>query len=60
MKYRSDDITKTCFALQPFGYHVSVEHDENIHSPNLVGISSWGLEIWPLEYLISPVEISVN
>ena len=33
---------------------------KNIHSPNLVGISSWGPEIWPLEYLISPNEITVN
>ena len=33
---------------------------KNIHSPNLVGIGSWGPEIWPHEYLISPIEISVN
>ena len=31
---------------------------KNIHSPNWVGIGSWGLEIWPHEYLISPIEIS--
>ena len=31
-----------------------------IHSPNLVGIGSWGPEIWPHEYLISSIEISVN
>ena len=30
---------------------------KNIHSPNLVGISSLGPEIWPHEYLISPIEI---
>ena len=33
---------------------------KNIHSPNLVGIGSWGPEIWPHEYLICPIEISVN
>ena len=33
---------------------------KNIHSPNLVVISSWVAEIWPREYLISSVEISVN
>ena len=33
---------------------------KNIHSPNLVGIGSWGPEIWPHEYLISPIEVSVN
>ena len=33
---------------------------ENIHSPNWMGIGSWGPEIWPHEYLISPIEISVN
>ena len=32
----------------------------HIHSPNLVGIGSWGPEIWPHEYLISRIEISVN
>ena len=33
---------------------------KNIHSPNLVGIGSWWPEIWPHEYLISPIEIIVN
>ena len=33
---------------------------KNIHSPNWVGIGSWGPEIWPHEYLISPTEINVN
>ena len=33
---------------------------KNIHSPNLVGIASWGPKIWLHEYLISPIEISVN
>ena len=51
---------KTFFAFQRFEYHVSMEHDENVHSPNLVGIGSWGPEIWLHEYLISPIEISVN
>ena len=27
---------------------------KNIHSPNWVGIGSWGPKIWPHEYLISP------
>ena len=31
-----------------------------LHSPNLVEIGSWGPKIWPYEYLISPIEISVN
>ena len=34
--------------------------NNNIHSPNLVGIGSWGPEIWPHEYLLSSIEISVN
>ena len=51
---------KLFFAFQHFGYHVSVEHAKSIHSPNLVGIGSWGPEIWPHKYLISPIEISVN
>ena len=29
---------------------------KNIHSPNMVGIGSWGPEIWPHEYLLSPIE----
>ena len=33
---------------------------QNIHSRNLVGISSWWPEIWQHELLISPVEIRVN
>ena len=33
---------------------------KNIHSPNLLRIGSWGSEIWPREYLTSPIEISVN
>ena len=32
----------------------------HVHSPNWVGIGLWGPEIWPHEYLISPIEISVN
>ena len=51
---------KTFFRFQCFGYHVSVEHDEKHPQPNWVGICSWGPEIWPHEYLISPIEISVN
>ena len=33
---------------------------KNIHRPNLVGIGSWGPEIWPHEYPISLNESSVN
>ena len=63
IEYRCDDITKNNF----FFLHFSVLDTmyrwrmmENIHSPNLVGNGSWGPEIWPHEYLISPTEISVN
>ena len=51
---------KTFFAFQRFGYHVSVEPDEKQPQPKLVGIRSWGPKIWPHEYLICPIEISVN
>ena len=30
---------------------------KNTGSPNLTGISSWWPEMWPHEYLISPIEI---
>ena len=33
---------------------------KNPHTPNLTWIGSWGPEIWPHEYLISPIENSVN
>ena len=33
---------------------------KNLHSPDLVGIGSWGPEIWQHEHLIRPIEISVN
>ena len=33
---------------------------KNPHTPNLTWIGSWWPEIWPHEYLISPIEISVN
>ena len=52
IEYQSDDITKNFFAFQCFEYHISVEHDEKNRSRNLVGIGSWGPEIWPHEYLI--------
>ena len=61
IEYRSDDVTKNFFL------HFSVLDTmsrwsmmKNIHSPNLVGNGSWGPEIWPHEYLLSPIEISVN
>ena len=49
----------TFFAFQHFEYHMyRWSMMKNIHNPNLVGIGSWGPEIWPLEYLISPIAIS--
>ena len=33
---------------------------KNPHTPNLTWIGSWWPEIWPHEYLMSPIEISVN
>ena len=33
---------------------------KNLHTPNLTWIGSWWPKIWPHEYLISPIEISVN
>ena len=56
----SDDITKNFFAFQHFGYHVSVEHDEKHPQPKFGRNRFMGPEIWPHEYLISPIEISVN
>ena len=61
IEYWNDDVTKNFFfCTSAFEYHVLVEHDKNIYSPNLVEICSWGSEIWPLEYVISPIGISVN
>ena len=62
IEYRGDDITKNFFliiffAFQRFGYHVSVEHDEK-HPPLKFGVV--GISSWLHEYLISPIEISVN
>ena len=37
IEYRSDDVTKTFFGFQCFGYHVSVEHDEKHPQPKLGG-----------------------
>ena len=61
IEYRSDDVTKELlldFSVLDTMYWWSMM--KNIHSPNWVGIGSWGPEIWPHEYLISPIEISVN
>ena len=33
---------------------------KTLHTPNLTWIGSWWPKIWPHEYLISPIEISVN
>ena len=60
-EYRSDDITIFFFlhfSVLDTMYQWSMM--KNIHSPNLVGIGSWGPEIWLHEYLISPTKISVN
>ena len=51
---------KTFFAFKHFEYHISVEHDENFSSPNLVKICTWEPGILPHEYLISPIEIRVS
>ena len=59
-EYRSDDITTNFlyFSILDIMYRWSMM--KNIHSPNVVGIGAWGPEIWPHEYLISPIEISAN
>ena len=51
---------KTFFTFQRFEYHVLVEHDEKHPQPKFCGNRFTGPEIWPYEYLISPIEISVN
>ena len=51
---------KTFFTFQRFEYNKSVENDENPHTQNFTGIGSLGPKIWLHEYLISPIEISVN
>ena len=48
------------FSFQHFYDHISVEHDEKPSQPNLTWIGSWWPEIWMHEYLISPIEMSVN
>ena len=37
-----------------------MEHDEKHTRPKFGGTGSWGPEIWPHEYLINPIEISVH
>ena len=56
----SDDITSHLLHFRVLDTMYQWSMMKNIHSPNLVGIGSWGPEIWPHEYLISPIEISVN
>ena len=52
---------KTFFAFQRFGYHVSVEHGEKHPQPKFGGNRFMGArDVWPHEYLLSPIEISVN
>ena len=61
IEYSSDDVTKNFFSdfsVLDTMYQWSMM--KNIHSPNWMGIGSWGPEIWRHEYLISPIEISVN
>ena len=62
IEYRSDDVTKNVFCISAFWMDTMYRWSmmKNIHSPNLVGISSCRPEIWPHEYLISPIKISVN
>ena len=61
IEYRSNDVTKTLFLdFSVLDTMSRWSMMKNIHSPNLVGIGYWGPEIWPHEYLLSPIEISVN
>ena len=57
IEYRSDDVCHN-FSVLDTMYRWSMM--KNIHSPNWVGIGSCGPKIWPHEFLISPIEISVN
>ena len=60
IEYRSDDVTKNFLDISVLDTMYRWSTMKNIHSPNWVGIGSWGPKIWPHEYLISPIEISVN
>ena len=60
INYRSVTSSKFRFCIQHFHGHISVEHDKNPSIPNFTWIGSWGLEIWPHEYLFSHIECSVN
>ena len=52
IEYWSDDVTKNFFCISAFWDTMSRwSMMKNNHSPNLVGIGSWGPEIWPHEYL---------
>ena len=42
IEYRSVTSSNFVFAFQHFHDHISVEHDENPHTPNFTWISSWG------------------
>ena len=49
------------FCIQHFHDNISVEHDEKpSHTKIDMNWFIWWPEIWPHEYLTSPVEISVN
>ena len=55
------DVTK--FSFMHFSIFMTIFQQnmiKNPHTPNLTWIGSWWPEIWPHEYLISPIEISVN
>ena len=54
IEYQSDDVTKNLKTI----YRQSMI--KNLRSPNLEEISSWEPEICPHEYVINPIEISVN
>ena len=57
---KCDVIKFSIFAFQHFHDNISVEHDEK-PSHNKFDMNWFmGPKIWPHEYLISPIEISVT
>ena len=61
IEYRS--VTSSNFLFLHFIIFMTIFQQnmmKNPHKPNLTWIGSWWPEIWPHEYLISPIEISVN
>ena len=51
---------KTFFACQHVEYCILVEHDEKPPQLKFGGTWFMGPEIWPHEYAIAPIKISVN